>query len=99
MAFHHFPKKMESLQNIKKLLRPNGILIITDVIATSDFHKMFWNITEKVIGLRGYVEHYTKRDIEMLAKRADFIFSAEHIPHIPKRYVICTFKKLIKESP
>jgi len=93
MAFHHFPKKLESLQNIKKLLRLNGILMIADVVAKSDFQKKFWNIAEKVINVRGYVGHYTESDIEKLAKKAGFTFSTEHIPQMPSRYMICKFAK------
>lgn len=93
MAFHHFPKKLEALQNIKKLLRQNGVLIIADVVAKSNFQKKFWNIAEKVISVRGYVGHYTESDIKKLAEQAGFIFSAEHIENMPKRYLVCKFIK------
>ena len=93
MAFHHFPKKLEVLQNIKKLLRQNGTLIIADVVAKSDFQKKFWNIAEKIISVRGYVGHYTESDIKRLADKAGFIFSAEHIENMPKRYLACKFVK------
>lgn len=93
MAFHHFPKKLEALENIKKLLRQNGILIIADVVAKSDFQKKFWNIAEKVISVRGYVGHYTESDIKKLAEQSGFTFSAEHIEDMPKRYLVCKFIK------
>jgi ubiquinone/menaquinone biosynthesis C-methylase UbiE len=93
MAFHHFPKKLETLQNIKKLLRTNGVLIIADVVAKSDFQKKFWNIAEKVISVRGYVGHYTENDIKGLAEQTRFTFSAEHIENMPKRYLTCKFLK------
>lgn len=93
MAFHHFPKKLEALQHIKKILRPGGILIIADVVARSDFQKSFWNTAEKVISVRGYVGHYTENDIRDLAEKAGFTFSAEHISGMPKRYMICKFVK------
>ena len=93
IAFHHFPKKLEVLQNIKKLLRPNGVLIIADVVARSDFQKKFWNIAEKVTSVRGYVGHYTESDIKEFAEKASFTFSAEHIPQMPNKYMICKFTK------
>ena len=93
MAFHHFPKKLETLQNIKKLLRHNGMLIIADIVARSDFKKKFWNIAEKVISVRGYVGHYTENDIRDLAEKAELTFSAEQIPRMSKRYKILTFLK------
>ena len=94
MAFHHFPKKLETLQNIKKLLRPNGVLIIADVVAKSDFQKKFWNMGEKVISVRGYVGHYTEKDIEQLANTAKLIFSVERAPNMSNRYKMLIFKKL-----
>ena len=93
MAFHHFPKKLESLQNIINLLRPNGVLVIADVVAKSNFQKKFWNMAEKIISVRGYVGHYTESDIKEFAEKAGFTFSAEHIPRMPNRYMICKFKK------
>ena len=93
MAFHHFPKKLETLQNIKKILRPSGMLIIADIVARSDFQKKFWNIAEKVISVRGYVGHYTENDIKELAEKAGFSFSAEQIPDMNRRYKILTFLK------
>ena len=93
MAYHHFPKKLEALEHIKKLLRPGGILIIADVVARSDFQKNFWNIAEKVISVRGYVGHYTEKDISDLGVKAGFTFSVEHILGMPKRYMICKFIK------
>jgi len=93
MAFHHFPKKLETLQNIKKILRPSGMLIIADIVARSDFQKKFWNIAEKVISVRGYVGHYTENDIKELAEKAGFSFSAEQISGMNRRYKILTFLK------
>src|SRR3989338_1732946 len=93
MAFHHFPKKLETLQNIKKILQPSGMLIIADIVARSDFQKKFWNIAEKVISVRGYVGHYTENDIKELAEKAGFSFSAEQIPDMNRRYKILTFLK------
>jgi len=93
MAFHHFPKKLETLQNIKKLLRPKGTIFIVDVIAKSDLQKKFWNIGEKVIGVRGYVGHYTENDIRVLATKTNLTFSALRIPQMPNRYMICKFTK------
>lgn len=93
MAFHHFPKKLEALQSIKSLLRQNGTLIIADVVAKSDFQKKFWNIAEKVISVRGHVEHYTENDIKKLADKSGFTFSAEHIKNMPKRYLACRLVK------
>jgi ubiquinone/menaquinone biosynthesis C-methylase UbiE len=93
MAFHHFPKKLEALQNIKKLLRQNGTLIIADVVAKSDFQKKFWNIAERFIAIRGYIGHYTESDIKKLAEQVGLAFSAEHIENMPKRYLSCKFVK------
>lgn len=93
MAFHHFPKKLEVLQNIKKLLRQHGVLIIADIVAKSDFQKKFWNIAERFIAIRGYIGHYTENDIKKLTEQAGFTFFAEHIENMPKRYLVC---KLIK---
>jgi len=92
MAFHHFSKKLETLQNIKKLLKSNGMLIIADVVARSDFQKKFWNTTEKVF-VPGGVEHYTENDIKTLAENAGFTFSAEYISGMSKRYRIFKFSK------
>ena len=93
MAFHHFPKKLETLQSVKKLLRMNGVLIIADIVARSDFQKKFWNIAEKVISVRGYVEHYTENDIKDLAEKAELTFSVEQIPGMNRRYKMLTFLK------
>ena len=92
VAFHHFPKKLETLKNVKKLLRPNGILIIVDIVARSDFQKKFWNILEKIF-VPGGVEHYTKNDIKYLAEQAELTFSSEYILRMPKRYKMLTFLK------
>ena len=91
LAFHHFPKKLETLQQIKKLLRLNGLFIIGDVVAKSRLQKKIWNCLERIISIRGYIGHYTENDIKELAKKAGFSVSIEYIPDMPKRYRICKF--------
>lgn len=90
MAFHHFPNKLQTLENIKKLLRKNGILIIADLVAKTNFQKKLWNLLER-IGVRGYIGHYTEKDICELGKETGFSFSNEFIVGMPKRYRICKF--------
>ena len=86
MAFHHFPNKLETLIKIKRLLKPNGIIIIADVVAKSDFQKQLWNIIERILNIRGYVDHYTEHDLRKLAKKSGLTFFAMDIPGMPKRY-------------
>jgi ubiquinone/menaquinone biosynthesis C-methylase UbiE len=95
MAFHHFPKKLETLGNIKKILRKNGVLIIADVVATSSNQKKLWNILERLIGVRGPIEHYTDIDLKENAEKLKLTFSIQHISGMPKRYSVC---KLVNNS-
>lgn len=92
MAFHHFPGKLDTLTNIKKLLRPAGVLIIADIVAKSRFQKQLWNIVEKIISVRGYVAHYTEAEIRELSGQSGFSFSISHIPGMPKRYRLMSFE-------
>jgi len=94
MAFHHFPKKEETLREMKRILRPDGILIIPDPVAKSDFQKRFWNFLERIIRVKGYVDHYTESDLRDLSDKVGFSFSCSFIPNMSKRYKICIMSSI-----
>lgn len=94
MAFHHFVNKRQALLEIKRILKPNGKLFVVDVMAQSTVQKKIWNFFEKIIGVRGYVEHYTPSDLWALNNNTIFpeiIF--DDIPEMSKRYKIAIFYK------
>src|SRR3989344_3691700 len=91
MAFHHFPEKDLAVRNIRKILKPDGVLIIVDVVAGSNFQKKLWNFSEKVINIRGYVGHYTETEIKEIADRNGYVGSCERMPGVAGRYRICFF--------
>lgn len=91
MAFHHFPRKLESLKKVGALLKPGGTLVIADVMARSNFEKKFWNVLEKVTAIRGYVDHYTERDLVALGEAAGFTVSCERVNGMASRYGVAVF--------
>jgi ubiquinone/menaquinone biosynthesis C-methylase UbiE len=94
MAFHHFPQQADTLHDIKKLLRQNGLLIIGDTIAKSHIQKRLWNVVERITSFNtGYIGHYTKSEIKALADQAGLKFSVEPIADMPKRYLVCMLEK------
>jgi ubiquinone/menaquinone biosynthesis C-methylase UbiE len=95
MAFHHFPDKLGALRHLHTLLRPGGVLIITDVIARSNFEKKLWNVLERMIAVRGFMDHYTEAELQRHTEAAGFFFSIQYVPKMAKRYRICI---LIKEK-
>ena len=90
MAFHHFPKKSEALKKIKQLLKPGGILMIADVVASSDRVRGIWNVLEKIFGVRGFIEHYTKKDMEQAAHNAGLACDTTTIEGMASRYLLFT---------
>ena len=93
MSFHHFHKKEEALINMGQLLRPGGTLFIVDIVAKNDFQKSFWNFLEKITNIRGYVGHYTEKEIREMARNTNFSFSIQYVEGMPKRYRICKLEK------
>lgn len=92
MAFHHLPDKIKTLKEIKRILHPQGTLIITDVVVQTPLQKKLWDLAEKIFD-RGFVEHYTEKELKMLAAKTDFkLLSSEHILSMAKRYKICVLK-------
>jgi len=72
MAFHHFQDKKETLIEIKRILKPNGVLMIFDVVARYNLQKKLWNWLEKMTGIRGYVDHYLELDLKRLSEQSGF---------------------------
>ncbi len=94
MAFHHFPRQLDSLKEIKRVLKSGGICFIADVMAPSEFQKKLWNFFEKLSGVRGYIQHYTEVDLSRLSEKASYSnFTCEHVPGMARRYKVC---RLIK---
>ncbi len=94
MAFHHFPDKEKVLLEMKRLLRPGGVLIISDVVAKTNFGKFLWNILERIISVRGFVDHYTENDIRNLSQKTKLEFQIANIPDVASRYRMCVFKNI-----
>jgi ubiquinone/menaquinone biosynthesis C-methylase UbiE len=94
MAFHHFPEPIRSLQEVKRILSHGGTYYVADVVASSESKKKLYNILERMVGVRGFLSHYTAEDMEMRAKQAGFQFSIEHIPGMARRYYLMTFTKI-----
>ena len=76
-----------------QLLRPGGTLFIVDIVAKNDFQKSFWNFLEKITNIRGYVGHYTEKEIREMARNTNFSFSIQYVEGMPKRYRICKLEK------
>lgn len=94
MAFHHFPHQLNSLKEIKRVLKSGGNCFIADVMASSKFQKKFWNFFEKLSGVRGYIQHYTEVDLAHLSKKVGYIsFTSEYVPGMAKRYKVCRLSK------
>lgn len=89
LAFHHFPDKSLVLKNAAELLRPGGVLIVADLIATNSFEKHFWNVLERFISIRGYIGHYTQTEISGWARGAGLAATFRQIPQMANRYRLC----------
>lgn len=94
MAFHHFKNKLETLRHIEKWLANDGVIVIADVVACSDSQKKFWNLLERITGVRGHIEHYTEDDLREFAQNARLTFHSSSIAGMAKRYRICELRNI-----
>lgn len=94
MAFHHFKNKLETLRHIQKWLSNDGVIVIADVVARSDSQKKFWNLLERITGVRGHIEHYTEDDLRELAQSAGLTFHSSNVVGMAKRYRMCELRKM-----
>ena len=72
-SFHHYPNPQDFFNNVYRVLRPNGRLILRDMTMSSELVRWFCNNIEMpLIHLagKGDVKIYGREDIKKLCKNA-----------------------------
>jgi ubiquinone/menaquinone biosynthesis C-methylase UbiE len=76
-SFHHHPDSMQSLKEIKRVLKPGGKLILSDGCLDGFFRQFVFKI-ENSINKEGKIFRYTKRQVKDLFVQAGFMNISQH---------------------
>lgn len=68
-SFHHYPDKNKALQEMHRVLRPNGRLMIIDGCRDVFFGRIIFNIVEKI---EKHVYHLFDKEFRFLFKKTGF---------------------------
>lgn len=77
-ALHHFPHHNVFLTEINRLLKPNGKLILLDLILDNPIRYVWTNIT-KLIFEEGDVEFHTRKEIRHLVEEASLFIEQQRL--------------------
>jgi ubiquinone/menaquinone biosynthesis C-methylase UbiE len=70
-AFHHFPKPHEALLEFRRVLRPGGVVLISDSCRDVSIGNWVWDRLHRWFE-KGHVKYYRRNELTSLLERAGF---------------------------
>ncbi|MHC4956118.1 MAG: class I SAM-dependent methyltransferase [Planctomycetota bacterium] len=70
-AFHHFPRPLHALKEIRRVLRPGGIVVITDTCRDQSVGTWIWDRLHRWFE-PGHVKYYRRDELRSLFGSAGF---------------------------
>jgi len=68
-SFHHYPKPLEVLGEMKRVLKPNGQLVIFESATDLSFYTFLWDRFLRIFEA-GHVQYYTTKELHSLLEKA-----------------------------
>lgn len=67
IAFHHFPEPAVSLSEMRRVLRPGGLVVIADTCRDLSIGSWAWDLLHRIFK-DSHVRYYSKKELERLSR-------------------------------